>query len=682
MLVVITKEVPRPQDAQAVNLLAERGVGRVHLRFPQAGEAQVRAFIEAVHPRYRSRLVLCSHYRLLAEYPLGGLYLSPRLRAQWQEILQEIQTRVPLTDAHTVAVGAHSFNELTGLPFTPRYALLSPVWDSISKEGYRANPDLLGEKARERLAALPFPVLAMGGVTPQNYRTLRLNGYAGAALLGSIWQGSLPPPQAYSQFPDPEILSLAGHDPTGGAGLVADALTAALYGVRCYTVATCLTRQNARAFAGLSAADTEECLLNIRSTVRSTGVQVAKVGMVPDLQSLHLYLRCLRQEGVRYIIWDPVTLPSQGTTAVLQKEDGNLLEEIFSLVDLITPNAPEAALWLGINAPQEAANWAQRHHCAVLLKGGHSIGDEATVQDTLFTPDGTRHPFTLAAHRDEWGAASKHGTGCMLSAAIASLLACGETLPAACRRAQRYVAQKIASNPSAIASVRLYSRQDKEQRLHRSLQLQYITNTSDPQLLYHRCRTVLEGGCRWIQLRLKEADTSFRVQAAQKLLPLCRRYGATLIIDDDVQAVLRSGAHGVHLGATDASPLEARRILGSQAIIGYTCHNIPELAAALRYGVDYIGVGPYRDTQTKQVEAPVLGLDGIKALMQHNQRHPYPIPAVAIGGITVADIPQIIAGGVQGVAVSGSIDRSPHPEEYCRALLNALQPPKADSPPL
>lgn len=145
--------------------------------------------------------------------------------------------------------------------------------------------------------------------------------------------------------------------------------------------------------------------------------------------------------------------------------------------------------------------------------------------------------------------------------------------------------------------------------------LQFITHTNERYTYYASAQIALEGGCRWIQLRMKDAEDDEILSAAQPLRTLCDKYRATFILDDKVHLVKRCKADGVHLGKTDMPPTEARRILGNNAIIGGTANTIEDIDFLVSCGVDYIGLGPFRFTQTKKKLSPILGMDGYKHIL-------------------------------------------------------------------
>lgn len=202
--------------------------------------------------------------------------------------------------------------------------------------------------------------------------------------------------------------------------------------------------------------------------------------------------------------------------------------------------------------------------------------------------------------------------------------------------------------------------------------LQLITHPTEALDVVEGARLALEGGCRWIQLRHKEADTETLLDEGSRIAALCRDYSATFIVDDHVELVEKLHADGVHLGQNDMPVADARRILGPAKIIGATANTFGTLLEAARAGADYAGVGPYRFTSTKKNLAPTLGLEGYDNIMGECRRNGIRIPVVAIGGIVPADIPAILRIGVSGVAISSTILGSPDPAATTREIINLI----------
>ena len=204
------------------------------------------------------------------------------------------------------------------------------------------------------------------------------------------------------------------------------------------------------------------------------------------------------------------------------------------------------------------------------------------------------------------------------------------------------------------------------------MELQFITHFTDRYSYYDSARLALEGGCRWIQLRMKDASPEEREHEAVRVQGLCRSYGATFIIDDDVELVKRLKADGVHLGKNDMPIAEARQILGKDFIIGGTANTFDDVVSHYRTGADYIGCGPFRFTTTKKNLSPILGLEGYRSIVLQMRENEINLPIVAIGGITCEDIPAIMQTGVSGIALSGTILRAENPAEETRKIIQSM----------
>lgn len=202
------------------------------------------------------------------------------------------------------------------------------------------------------------------------------------------------------------------------------------------------------------------------------------------------------------------------------------------------------------------------------------------------------------------------------------------------------------------------------------MELQFITHFTDTYSYYDAARMALEGGCRWIQLRMKDASPEEVEQEALLIQSLCRQHGATFIIDDHVELVKKLHADGVHLGKKDMPVAEARRILGKDFIIGGTANTFEDVKMHYEAGADYIGCGPFRFTTTKKNLSPVLGLEGYRSIIGRMKEAGIHLPVVAIGGITFEDIPAIMETGVTGVALSGTILRAPDPVAETKRIVN------------
>lgn len=204
--------------------------------------------------------------------------------------------------------------------------------------------------------------------------------------------------------------------------------------------------------------------------------------------------------------------------------------------------------------------------------------------------------------------------------------------------------------------------------------LQFITHYTETYSYIDSVRIALEGGCRWIQLRMKEAEESLLEKTAITVQQMCKDYGATFIIDDHVLLTKKIKADGVHLGKNDMPIAEARKILGDSFIIGGTVNSFEDILSHLQDATpDYFGCGPFRFTSTKKNLAPILGFDGYKDIIQKMKEKNIHIPLVAIGGICKGDIPELLQSGVNGIALSGSILHADDPIREMEEIVEILK---------
>lgn len=199
--------------------------------------------------------------------------------------------------------------------------------------------------------------------------------------------------------------------------------------------------------------------------------------------------------------------------------------------------------------------------------------------------------------------------------------------------------------------------------------IQFISHFTEQHTYLDSIRLALEGGIKWVQLRMKDATEDEIISVGTEVRRLCDQHGATFIIDDHVELVHKLKADGVHLGKNDMPIAEARNILGKDIIIGGTANTFEDIAAHYQATANYIGCGPFRFTTTKKGLSPTLGLEGYRSIMQKVKEAGINIPVVAIGGITAEDIPDIMQTGISGIALSGAILRAENPIEEINRIL-------------
>lgn len=185
--------------------------------------------------------------------------------------------------------------------------------------------------------------------------------------------------------------------------------------------------------------------------------------------------------------------------------------------------------------------------------------------------------------------------------------------------------------------------------------LQFITNAKDKADIRSQIEKVLEGGCKWIQLRMKDVTDDDIRDVVKDVKPLFKEHEAIFILDDRVELVKELELDGVHLGKSDMHPDKARLLLGAGAIIGVTANTFEDIEHLRGLDIDYIGIGPFRYTSTKSNLAPILGLEKYSEIIEKMQLCGIEIATVAIGGITIDDVEPLMQTGISGVAVSGAI---------------------------
>lgn len=247
--------------------------------------------------------------------------------------------------------------------------------------------------------------------------------------------------------PVPNVLTIAGSDPSGGAGIQGDLKTFATLRVHGCAVVAALTAQSTRGVREVMPVPAAFVTRQLETLLDDVAIAAVKIGMLGSADVVRAVAAVLRRHAVGCVVLDPVLRATAGGT--LLDDDGlaALRRELVPLADVLTPNAIEAGALLGERPPRteaEAVHAAQRLLTlgarSALVTGGHLL-DEATCVDVLSAGDAV-HVFRtrrVAGH-------GTHGTGCVLSSAIAALLAQRRTLPAACAEAQCLVAESITTS--------------------------------------------------------------------------------------------------------------------------------------------------------------------------------------------------------------------------------------------
>ena len=238
-------------------------------------------------------------------------------------------------------------------------------------------------------------------------------------------------------------LTIAGSDCSGGAGIQADIKTMTMHGVYAMSAITALTAQNTTGVRAIQESEPEFLMQQIDAVFEDIYPDAVKIGMVSSSELIHVIVDRLNYYGAKNIVVDPVLVASAGSSLMKDNAVKTLIKELFPVATLVTPNIPEAQVLSGMNIRNRedmvtvAKYIGDNFHCAVLLKGGHSIND---ANDLLYDHG---ELIWFAGRRID--NPNTHGTGCTLSSAIASNLALGFSLEESVGRAKVYISEALAA---------------------------------------------------------------------------------------------------------------------------------------------------------------------------------------------------------------------------------------------
>lgn len=241
-----------------------------------------------------------------------------------------------------------------------------------------------------------------------------------------------------------KVLTIAGSDCSGGAGIQADIKTISAHGMYAMSVITALTAQNTKGVSGILDVSPEFVGKQLDAVFTDIRPDAVKIGMVSSPEIIHVIVNKLKEYHVKNIVVDPVMISTSGSKLLADEAVEALAAELFPLSDLITPNIPEAETLcaLSIDCKEkmlQAAEFIYARFGGVLIKGGHFFGNAA--DDLLYIEE---TPYWY--HEERLDNPNTHGTGCTLSSAIACGLAAGLTLPDAVRQAKKYLTGAIRAN--------------------------------------------------------------------------------------------------------------------------------------------------------------------------------------------------------------------------------------------
>ena len=404
------------EATRIVALLQRREVDYVHIRKPGARREDMEKLVESIPQAYRNRIVLHDHFPLAEKYQLFGIHLNRR------------NPEVPRGWKGSVSRSCHSLEEVVRWKKRCDYVTLSPIFDSISKAGYRSafTREEIAEAARKGI--IDEKVMALGGVTFNKMKEVTAMGFGGGMILGDAWN--------YHR-----VLSIAGSDSGGGAGIQADIKTISACGCYAATAITAITIQNTLGVHDVMEIPAEIVEKQISDVLDDIGADAIKIGMLTDEAVVEAVSRQLRRHTDIPVVIDPVMVSTSGRQLIDTTAIHVMKSQLLPLATIITPNIPEAEILLDMSIKNKedmqkaVCRLSTEYHTSVLLKGGHLEGD--TLVDLFY--DGTL--MELPSMRIS--SPNTHGTGCTLSSALASMIARKEPVDEAVRHAKDYVTRAI-----------------------------------------------------------------------------------------------------------------------------------------------------------------------------------------------------------------------------------------------
>lgn len=448
--ILLSASEPIEDEHLVIIDLFKAGLQRFHLRKPNFSDIDYAYYLAQIPSEYWSHIVLHHHHHLAVQLGLGGVHWTEKNRAGKSKAELAKLAADYRAEGLTISAAVHNLSDLEVVGDLCDYVLISPVFDSLSKQNYLANSELNVQKWQSKTKA---KLIALGGIQNTTIPQALAKGFDGVAVLGAIWnkaekaidtyhqlqqtlQQTTPVPSNYTR---PCVLTIAGHDPSAGAGLTADLKAFEQLKTYGLSVCTALTVQTDRVFTSVEWVNRELIFTQTKLLIDHFEVEVVKIGLIEDWTVLDELLPLLKGKK---IILDPILSASAGFD-FHQFSDQEQLFQLLSKLTLLTPNRHEILQLLPIKSAEIAAQQLSQH-CSILLKGGHN--ETAKGRDELWK-DGRQ---VAVFEAQQIATSGKHGSGCVLSASIAAALAKGENLEAACRLGKIYTERFLTSNDELL----------------------------------------------------------------------------------------------------------------------------------------------------------------------------------------------------------------------------------------
>lgn len=466
------------------------------------------------------------------------------------------------------------------------------------------------------------------------------------------------------------VWTIAGSDSGGGAGIQADLHTFQAMGTFGCSVIVALTAQNSIGVNKIEIPSKDIIAAQINALEQDLPASAIKIGMLGNIDVMQEVKPFLQRYHGKVVV-DPVMVSTSGAELLETNAKDFLIKHIFPHAYLVTPNLNEVRSLLNCEINhfsdiEQAAKQLQQFGCKhVLIKGGHDQGD--FCHDYFWNGE---QGFWLSNVRHQH--ANNHGSGCTLSSAITALLAQDYSLENALVIAKTYVSQGIrlatqygngpgpvthAHWPNDFQDFPWISHTPTQQfpifsfkKLEEAIGFYPIVDSA--QLV----KELAQAGVRTIQLRIKHLSGHALEQEIANAISFATPYQTKLFINDYWQLAIRFGAYGVHLGQEDIETADFKKISDANLALGISTHEEWEVARAHALSPSYIAFGSIFPTTTKQLKTAPQGLEKLRHYCNFLS-----YPVVAIGGINLERLPNILTAGANGIAVISAITKAKDP---------------------
>ncbi|GAW95085.1 MULTISPECIES: thiamine phosphate synthase [Colwellia] len=510
--------------------------------------------------------------------------------------------------------------------------------------------------------------------------------------------------------PKPIIWTISGSDCSGGAGIAADIKTGHALGVEVCHLITANTVQNSQQLLSVNAVSVEILQQQATLLIDDKPPSVIKIGLVANVEQVHWLAKLLKQFKVimpnLISVYDPVGQASVGGSfSCLSLEQ---LTPLLMIVDVITPNLMEAKILARVD---KLAKLAEANDVEVLakkiyqdfainsiiIKGGHSHADDKHARDYCYhqlnqlsdekqdNQEKLHQTISYQLNSPRLATHYSHGGGCSFASALASFLAQGYLMRDAFMLSKAFINQGLAATVPVSASQKhqyygAFEQQawplngsDRAQHFAEvvddlSGQYQELPAFSSLDLngeilgLYpvidslYWLKRLLPLGLKIIQLRVKNLTENELEQVIIAAVALAKNYGTRLFINDYWQLAIKHGAYGVHIGQEDLADADLVAIQRSGIRLGISTHGCYEFILAQQLQPSYLAIGAIFPTKTKDMTGQIQGLDNLRQVLSlRPAENAWQIPVVAIGGINLERAIDVVATGVESIAVVTAI---------------------------